>query len=72
MALRVLIQRLGVKNFYNCGEMLVLTRSMCTKSGKNIGFIGLGQMGYPMASNLIKKVCFRHASANLNIFNKRK
>lgn len=58
MALRVLIQSQGLKNFAKCGEMLILTRSMATQKGRNIGFIGLGQMGSPMASNLMKKVYF--------------
>lgn len=43
MALRALIQSQGIKNFAKCGEMLVLTRGMCTQKGRNIGFIGLGK-----------------------------
>lgn len=63
MALRALIQSQGVKNFTKCGEMMVMTRSMSSQKGKNIGFIGLGQMGAPMAGNLMKKVSRTDASA---------
>jgi 3-hydroxyisobutyrate/3-hydroxypropionate dehydrogenase len=54
MAVRVLCFPNSIRNAVNLTDMLA--RSMST-GPKNIGFVGLGNMGGPMASNLMKKVC---------------
>lgn len=54
MASRVLCLTSSLKNV-QIGDMFV--RAMSTASGKKVGFIGLGNMGGHMASNLMKKVC---------------
>jgi NAD binding domain of 6-phosphogluconate dehydrogenase len=53
MAVRVLCFANNLKNAVTMTEMLA--RNMST-GPKNIGFVGLGQMGHNMASNLMKKV----------------
>lgn len=55
MASRVLCLTSSLKNGVQIGDMFA--RAMSSGSGKNVGFIGLGNMGGHMASNLMKKVC---------------
>lgn len=52
MAFRVLSFSNNLKHTVQIGELLV--RSFCS-GPKNVGFIGLGNMGTPMASNLMAK-----------------
>lgn len=54
MASRVLCLTSSFKNGVQIGDMFA--RAMSTASGKKVGFIGLGNMGGHMASNLMKKV----------------
>jgi 3-hydroxyisobutyrate dehydrogenase len=53
MAMRTIILNQNFKKFTKCSDILM--RSMCSGKGKHIGFIGLGNMGGPMATNLMKK-----------------
>jgi len=54
MAIRTLHLRKYFKNFLKCNESIII-RSMSSANSRNIGFIGLGNMGGPMATNLMKK-----------------
>lgn len=61
MAFRV-INSSSIKNAMQFSDVFV--RSMSTGGPKKIGFIGLGNMGGHMASNLMKKVFINNFTQN--------